>query len=164
MRNQGIFGDSSAAPDPTRSRPVMGSNVGTLVPVDHTFPLTSTIGTRIDVTKTLARTVSMPIPPEQPGQRVDYGMVSPLTGHLTRTLPITRTMQRTLPIGPPRDPRPRWGAPVPLDVQMLQRWSGIFHRPPEVGPHRYNANHPFGPPVLGAFGNPDGLGGIRIVR
>lgn len=156
FHGRSVFGDSVTIPDPTRSSPI-----GRRVPSGGAWPIAATVGTRIDVTQVRERTESIPIPQTYPGQRTDYGMRDPLDATMTRTIPIDHTRGVNVPIGPGRSPIPYQGPAAPLQQRMLERYAGIFHRPPEVGPQRYAPQHEFGPPTLGGLrGTPDGLGGL----
>jgi hypothetical protein len=152
MHGRSVFGDTVGIPDPgARPRPI-----GYRVPTNFATPIDASVGTREALTTTLQRTQSMPVPVSVPGQRVGYGARSALTEYMSRTTPVTGVAPNNLPIGRPRNPQPHFGPQAPLGQRMLRRDAGIFARPYQVGGTRYDAEHGFGPPSLGA--SPDGLG------
>lgn len=157
FHGRGVFGDSVTIPDPTKSRPI-----GYRVPVGGTWPIDATVGARQDVVGIRERTESINIPQAGYGQRTDRDVSGPLREFMSRTIPLDHARGVNVPIGPERSPIPYQGPAAPLQQRMLQKYAGVFHRPPEVGPHRYDAHHEFGPPVLGA--SPDGLGYLRGFR
>lgn len=155
MFGRTVFGDSATASDASVARPVdmspsqipINADAQQQFAVSQVDPNALTIGA-------LKR-----LPP--PGTVIGVDPRKPIDERTAQSIPISQTDPQSYAVPPllPGEPGP--GGPVSFEAQRWRAWlaqnqPGIFHTPPMAGPARYDADHRFGPPTLGA--SPDGLG------